>query len=253
MSALQTATTSSADVVELRVLETLSVVIPVYNERATLVEIIRRVLAAETQLAIQIILVDDCSTDGTRDIYPTLAETFPDADIETQFHEHNQGKGAALRTGFAAATGDIVLVQDADLEYSPTDYPRLLEPIVNGQADVVYGSRFVGGQAHRVHFFWHMVGNKALTLLSNAMTNLNLTDMETCYKVFRREVLEGLNLRSNRFGIEPEITAKIARGNWRIYEVGITYHGRSYAEGKKITWRDGVQALWTICRFKLFD
>ncbi len=232
---------------------TLSVVIPIFNERGTLLEILRRVLAVELPLAKQIILVDDGSTDGTRELYPTLDEHFPDADIRVLTHAQNRGKGAALRTGFAAATGDIVLVQDADLEYHPDDYPRLLEPILDGRADVVYGSRFVGGQAHRVLYFWHMIGNRFLTLLSNAMTNLNLTDMETCYKVFRRPVLEPIRIRSDRFGVEPELTAKIARGRWRIYEVGIRYAGRSYEEGKKITWRDGLQAIYTILRFRLSD
>ena len=232
---------------------TLSVVIPIYNERDTLLEILRRVLAVELPLTKQIILVDDGSTDGTRELYPTLDEHFPDADIRVLTHARNRGKGAALRTGFAAATGDIVLVQDADLEYHPDDYPRLLEPILEGRADVVYGSRFVGGQAHRVLYFWHMIGNRFLTLLSNAMTNLNLTDMETCYKVFRRPVLKPIRIRSDRFGVEPELTAKIARGRWRIYEVGIRYAGRSYEEGKKITWRDGFQAIYTILRFRLFD
>ena len=232
---------------------TLSIVIPIYNERDTLCEIIRRVLAVDVPLKKQLVLVDDGSTDGTRDLFGTLADRFPGADLHTVLHAKNQGKGAALRTGFAAATGDIVLVQDADLEYDPKDYPRLLEPILDGRADVVYGSRFVGGQAHRVLFFWHMLGNKFLTLLSNAMTNLNLTDMETCYKVFRREVLAPLRLRSARFGIEPELTAKVARGRWRIYEVGISYAGRSYDEGKKITWRDGLAAVFTILRFRFFD
>ena len=232
---------------------TLSVVIPIFNERGTLLEILRRVLAVELPLAKQIILFDDGSTDGTRELYPTLDEHFPDADIRVLTHAQNRGKGAALRTGFAAATGDIVLVQDADLEYHPDDYPRLLEPILDGRADVVYGSRFIGGQAHRVLYFWHMIGNRFLTLLSNALTNLNLTDMETCYKVFRRPVLEPIRIRSDRFGVEPELTAKIARGRWRIYEVGIRYAGRSYEEGKKITWRDGLQAIYTILRFRLSD
>ena len=232
--------------------ETLSVVIPVFNERGTLIEVLRRVLAVELPLAKQIVLVDDGSTDGTGELYPTLGEHFPDADIRVLTHAHNRGKGAALRTGFAAATGDIVLVQDADLEYHPDDYPLLLEPILDGRADVVYGSRFVGGQAHRVLYFWHMIGNRCLTLLSNMMTNLNLTDMETCYKVFRAEVIKDLRIKCNRFGFEPEITAKIARLKCRIYEVGISYAGRTYAEGKKIGWRDGVRAVWCIFKYSFF-
>ncbi len=248
-----TSTAAHADDGQTAAAKTLSVVIPVFNERETVVEIVRRVLAVDIPMERQIVLVDDCSTDGTRDLYPTLEQTFPDADIRVLMHEHNQGKGGALRTGFAAATGDVILIQDADLEYSPTDYPRLLEPILDGRADVVYGSRFAGGEAHRVLYFWHMIGNKALTLLSNALTNLNLTDMETCYKVFRREVVQSVKIRSDRFGVEPELTAKVARGGWRIYEVGITYSGRSYAEGKKITWRDGLKAIFTIVRFRLFN
>ena len=174
------------------------------------------------------------------------------ADLRIFFQDENRGKGAALRRGFAEASGDIVLVQDADLEYDPRDYPRLLEPIVDGRADVVYGSRFLGGP-QRVHYFWHYVANKLLTLLSDLLTNLKITDMETCYKVFRREVLAGIRIKSNRFGFEPEITAKIAKGKWRVYEVPIAYAGRTYEEGKKITWRDGLQALWFIVRFRLFD
>ncbi|HEY4783720.1 MAG TPA: glycosyltransferase family 2 protein, partial [Chthoniobacterales bacterium] len=243
-----------------------SVVIPAYNERNTIEEILRRVLDATVRR--EIIVVDDCSTDGTRQMLKNMAARQAEGDLEIAandggipialsdlrflFQEKNCGKGAALRQGFAAATGDIVLVQDADLEYDPLDYPKLLEPILDGRADVVYGSRFLSGP-QRVHYFWHYVGNKFLTLLSDMFTNLNLTDMETCYKVFRREALEGIQLRSERFGFEPEITAKVAKGKWRVYEVGITYAGRSYEEGKKITWKDGVQALWCIVRYRFSD
>ena len=244
----------------------ISVVIPVYNEKNTISEILRRV--EETDMRKEIVVVDDCSKDGTREILQALAERqgrgereAPASDGEDPillgnlrflFQGQNQGKGAALRRGFAVATGEIVLVQDADLEYDPRDYPKLLEPILEGRADVVYGSRFLGGP-QRVHYFWHYVANKVLTLLSDISTNLKLTDMETCYKVFRREVLKDIQLKSNRFGFEPEITAKIAKGKWRIYEVPISYAGRTYEEGKKITWKDGVQALWCIIRYKVGD
>ena len=245
---------------------TVTIVIPVYNEKATIGEILRRVL--DTNVRKEVIIIDDCSTDGTRQILENMAARLADndkfvkahdggepielADLRFLFQTPNQGKGAALRRGFAEATGDIVLVQDADLEYDPRDYPVLLEPIIDGRADVVYGSRFLGGP-QRVHYFWHYVANRMLTLLSDIFTNLKLTDMETCYKVFRREVLKGIEIKSNRFGFEPEITAKIAKHNWRIYEVPITYAGRTYEEGKKITWKDGVQALWCIIRFRLGD
>jgi len=234
-------------------LSRLSIVIPVYNEAATLPEIVRRVFAAPVDMDKEVILVDDGSTDGTRDLYEAIRREHAGRTLKVLLHERNRGKGAALRTGFAEATGDIVLIQDADLEYDPADYPRLLAPILRGLADVVYGSRFVGGEAHRVLFFWHFVGNRLLTLLSNALTNLNLTDMETCYKVFRAEVLAGLRIRSDRFEFEPEITARIARGRWRIYEVGISYAGRDYAEGKKITWIDGLKAVGAIVRYRFFD
>ena len=231
----------------------LSIVIPVYNEKETLFEIIRRVLDSPVELEREIVLVDDCSTDGTLELYPQLEAKFPGAKIRLCKHTVNQGKGAALRTGYEQAAGDIVIVQDADLEYNPREYPKLLGPILDGRADVVYGSRFVGGDAHRVLYFWHSVGNRFLTMLSNMFTNLNLTDMETCYKVFRAEVLKDITIKSNRFGVEPEITAKVARGGWRVYEVGISYSGRSYEEGKKITWKDGFQAMFCIFRFAMFD
>ena len=225
----------------------LSIVIPCYNEVRTIRQIVDRVRAAPVAER-EIIVVDDCSRDGTRDLLRT--EIAPLVD-KVLFHEVNQGKGAALRTGFRAATGDVVVVQDADLEYDPQDYPRLLQPILEGKADVVFGSRFQGGQPHRVVYFWHMVGNKFLTLLSNMATNINLTDMETCYKVFRREVLQRIEIEENRFGFEPEITAKVARLGVVIYEVGISYYGRTYAEGKKIGWRDGFRALWAITKYNL--
>jgi glycosyltransferase involved in cell wall biosynthesis len=227
-------------------MDTLSVVIPAYNERRTIREVVARVRAVPLPLSLEIVVVDDCSTDGTRDILQDLAA---ESSIRAVFHDRNCGKGAALRTGFAAATGDIVLVQDADLEYDPRDYPKLLQPILEGKADVVFGSRFVGGDAHRVLYFWHSVGNRILTLLSNAFTNLNLTDMETGYKVFRREVIQAIAIQENRFGFEPEITAKVAGLDCRVFEVGISYSGRSYAEGKKIGWRDGVRAVWCIVKY----
>ena len=224
----------------------LSVVMPVYNEERTLDEIVQRVQAAP--LDKELILVDDCSTDGTREILGRLAEA---DNVKDLLHERNQGKGAALRTGFAAARGDVVVIQDADLEYDPQEYSKLIEPILDGRADVVYGSRFAGGQSHRVLYFWHSVGNRLLTLLSNMFTNLNLTDMEVCYKVFRREIIQGIEIEESRFGFEPEITAKIARKRCAIYEVGISYAGRTYEEGKKIGWRDGVRAIWCILKYNL--
>ena len=225
----------------------LSVIIPVYNEVSTVEELVHRVQGVPIDK--QIVLVDDASTDGTWD---KLAALEVDDSVVVLRHERNRGKGAALRTGFAAATGDIVLVQDADLEYEPREYPRLIQPILDGKADVVYGSRFVGGESHRVLYFWHSVGNRALTMLSNICTNLNLTDMETCYKVFRREILQGLEIEENRFGFEPEITAKLSKiRNIRIYEVGISYNGRTYHEGKKISWRDGLSALRCIIKYNI--
>jgi glycosyltransferase involved in cell wall biosynthesis len=231
----------------------LSIVIPVYNERATILEIVGRVLAVSLpELEKEVVLVDDASTDGTRDILRELSDAPPEgASFRVVLQPVNGGKGSALRRGFAEATGDLVLIQDADLEYDPADYPRLMEPLLAGKADVVYGSRFAGGEPHRVLYFWHSVGNRVLTLLSNALTNLNLTDMECCYKVFRREVLQRLTIEENRFGVEPELTAKVAGLRCRIYEVGVSYAGRTYAEGKKIGWRDGVRAVWCILKYSL--
>jgi len=227
---------------------TISIVIPVYNERETIQELIETVLRAPYQK--EIILVDDGSSDGSRELIGQLAASHPE--IKVCLHEKNCGKGGALKTGFAAATGDIVIIQDADLEYNPGEYPVLLQPILDGKADVVYGSRFAGHGAHRVLYFWHYIGNRFLTLLSNLFTNLNLTDMETCYKVFRREILGQFTITEQRFGIEPEITAKIAKiKGIRIYEVPISYYGRTYDEGKKIGWRDGVRAIWCIIRHNL--
>jgi glycosyltransferase involved in cell wall biosynthesis len=227
----------------------ISIVIPIFNEKETLHEIVGRVRAVEAMDVKEIILVDDCSTDGTRAL---LESEFDEPIFKKLYHEVNQGKGAALRTGFAAATGDIVAVQDADLEYDPAELPGLIRPIINDQADVVFGSRFVGGGAHRVVFFWHMLGNKFLTLLSNMMTNLNLTDMECCYKLFRREVMDQITIEEDRFGVEPELTAKVSKLNVRIYEVGISYYGRTYDEGKKIGWKDGVRAIYAIMKYGLF-
>lgn len=237
----------------------LSVVIPVYNERETLHLILDRVRAVK--IPKQIILVDDCSKDGTREMLQQMAQE-PN-DLTIAFHDVNKGKGAALRTGFTLATGQIVIVQDADLEYDPTEYPRLIEPIVDGRADVVFGSRFVG-ETHRVLHFWHSMGNRVLTWMSNMFTDLNLTDMEVCYKVFRREVIQNINLKQNRFGFEPEVTAKVARfqvpacdgrpaRRCRIYEIPVSYNGRDYNEGKKIGWKDGVQAVYCIIRYAFGD
>jgi glycosyltransferase involved in cell wall biosynthesis len=224
----------------------LSVVMPAYNEAERIEEALAAVLAAPFRK--EVIVVDDGSTDGTRDILARLARP----EVRVVLHERNRGKGAALRTGLAEAKGDIVLIQDADLEYDPHEYPVLLQPILDGKADVVYGSRFAGHGAHRVLYFWHSVGNRFLTFLSNLFTNINLSDMETCYKVFTRQALEGIELRQDRFGFEPEITAKIVKKRLRIYEVPISYYGRTYEEGKKIGWKDGVQALYCILRYNLF-
>lgn len=243
----------------------LSVVIPVYNERATIEELLERVQAVDINK--EIIIVDDGSTDGTRELLAELIQAasrtpavmaLPQTgyrlrtdNIHIFFQGRNCGKGAALRRGFQEARGEIIIVQDADLEYDPCDYHGLLQPIVRGVADVVYGSRFLGGP-HRVLLFWHSLGNKFLTMLSNAFTNLNLSDVWTCYKVFRREVLQQIELQEDRFGFEPEVTAKVAKGGWRVYEVPISYHGRTYAEGKKISWRDGFTGIWCILRYNVF-
>jgi len=227
-----------------------SVLIPVFNEAHTIEEIVRRVRGADSlNLEKEIILVDDASTDGTGELLKKIAQ---DATIKLFSHPYNRGKGAALRTALEHATGEIILIQDADLEYDPVDYPLLLKPILDGRADVVFGSRFTGG-THRVLLFWHYMANRLLTLLSNMLCNLNLTDMETCYKVFRRECVAGMTLTSNRFGIEPELTAKLARRRFRFYETGINYSGRDYTEGKKIGWKDGLAALWFIFRYRFFD
>lgn len=227
----------------------LSIVIPVYNEVETIEAVYRRVTAvALDNIEKEIVIVDDGSADGTVEVLKKLESE----GVRILYHERNRGKGAAIRTGLKEASGELILVQDADLEYDPTEYSRLIRPILDGKADVVYGSRFVGAEPHRVLFFWHYVGNRFLTLLSNMLTNLNLTDMETGYKVFRADVLKRIEIQENRFGFEPEITAKVARMKVRIYEVGISYFGRTYEEGKKIRWKDGVRALWCIIKYRFF-
>jgi glycosyltransferase involved in cell wall biosynthesis len=227
---------------------TLSVLIPVYNERETICEVIERVRAVPLQT--EIILVDDYSVDGTRDVLKELAES--EKDLKIRFHDVNRGKGAAIRTALAEATGDVVIIQDADMEYDPVEYPRLLAPIEQGVADVVYGSRFLGGP-HRVLFFWHQLGNQFLTLMSNVLTNLNLTDMETGYKAFKTDLIKSMRLTTDRFGFEPEVTARVSQMRCRIYELPISYWGRDYDDGKKITWKDGVAAFWHIFKFNILD
>lgn len=229
----------------------LSIILPVYNEKNTILKILKQIEAVHVPLEKEIIIIDDNSIDGTRDFLKDLGNR----GYQIVLKEKNEGKGAALKEGFLRATGDIVIIQDADLEYNPQEYPKLIAPILDGRADVVYGSRFFSSEAKRVLFFWHYLGNRTLTLFSNVFTNLILSDMETGYKVFKKEIIDSFKheIKSKRFGIEPELTARVAKGRWRIYEVGISYHGRTYAEGKKINWRDGLAAIWHIVRFNVFD
>ena len=234
----------------------LSVVIPVYNEADTVAAILDKILALDhgDGQAVEILLVDDGSSDPSGEIIAEYLQSHPQADIRVYSHEKNRGKGAALHTGIKEATGDLVIIQDADLEYDPDEYSLLMQPILDGHADVVYGSRYLGGNPHRILFFWHSIGNRVLTLFSNFMTNLNLTDVETCYKLFRREILQGLNLKEKRFGFEPEVTAKVSRvPGIRIYEVGISYYGRTYAEGKKINWKDGFRTIYCILKYNTWS
>lgn len=236
-------------------MEILSIVIPAYNEEKTIHLILNRIQEVEliNKMSKEVIIVNDCSTDKTEQAILTYIENNPGLAITYYKHEINKGKGAALHTGISKATGDFVVIQDADLEYDPHEYNKLLVPVMKGNADVVYGSRFMGGSPHRILFFWHSIGNKVLTMLSNMFTNLNLTDMETCYKLFRRPIIQGIKLKENRFGFEPEVTAKVSRiPNIKIYEVGISYYGRTYAEGKKINWKDGFRAIYCILKYGAF-
>lgn len=236
-------------------MEKLSVIIPAFNEQATLNRLLQRVYEADIgNLNKEVVVIDDASTDGTYGVLQAFLQAHPDLEMQSLQHEANMGKGAALRTGISAATGDYIVVQDADLEYDPSELKLLLKPILEGFADVVYGSRFMGGKPHRILFFWHSIGNRLLTFLSNMFTNLNLTDMETCYKMWKSDIIQSITLRENRFGFEPEVTAKVSRiPNVRIYEIGISYYGRSYQEGKKINWKDGFKAIYCILKYNIWS